>query len=137
MKCHDVEKKLIFYLDNSLASADKEKIRVHLHACNMCRAKQDHLSNTLSYLDTMKTVKPKPFLYTRIKARMHDTPPVEQGFRLAPIRIAYIMVLGLVAGTLFSRLTIQSTSQPVSQYNLYDVFYDYRLEQIENKLLTD
>lgn len=137
MNCQDIEKQLTSYLDGSLSNMDKHMISVHLNTCNLCHAKLDYLSNTLSYLDEIKVVTPSPFLYTRINARMQATPSTIFGFRFIPVRLAYILTLGLLAGTLFSRVTVQHINEPVSLYSMYDVFNEYRLEQIESMILLD
>jgi hypothetical protein len=50
MKCKDVRKKLLFYLDNELAVTDKQAIELHLSGCPVCQKELEALSATQNIL---------------------------------------------------------------------------------------
>jgi anti-sigma factor RsiW len=50
MKCKDINKKLLFYLDNELSPREKASVEAHLASCPDCRRELESLAATQSVL---------------------------------------------------------------------------------------
>ena len=72
MDCKATEKKLIFYIENTLPKGESSVVQDHLSTCSACSQKLAYLQETLSYIETEKALTPKPFLYTRTIGRMQQ-----------------------------------------------------------------
>lgn len=139
MKCSAVEKKLIFYLEGDLPEQEKTEVACHLEGCSACTDKLHHLKFSMQTLESTKAFEPKPYLYTRIQARMDQKPKTLQNWVLAPLAIASVLTLGLFLGTLIGRSTYypaQANNQEQS-YELADFFNETGFELVEAKLLNE
>ena len=135
MDCKTTEKKLIFYIENTLPPAEVSVVQEHLNACLSCRKKLAYLQETLSYIETEKAFTPKPYLYTRITGRMqHTTMPENKplGAWLRPIAVAAALVVGLFFGFWLGQ---SSVAQPDSDsdivYEVAYLFHEVPMEQVE------
>ncbi|MEZ5104661.1 MAG: zf-HC2 domain-containing protein [Draconibacterium sp.] len=75
MKCSNIHKKLIFFLENKLPEKEMEEVGIHLSECKDCAVFAEDLKKTLHILDTEKLPEVNPFFYTRVKAKMEATEP--------------------------------------------------------------
>jgi anti-sigma factor RsiW len=72
MKCKQLHKKLIFFLEGDLPQKEKEQIKKHLAECPECAGFTDDLKKTLNILQSEKSPEVNPFFYTRLKAKMEN-----------------------------------------------------------------
>lgn len=68
MKCSQINKELIAYIDGELESKKREKIDGHLAQCAECRRKLATLRKIYLPAHEIKRTKPSPFLWDRIYA---------------------------------------------------------------------
>ncbi|MDA3927631.1 MAG: zf-HC2 domain-containing protein [Prolixibacteraceae bacterium] len=138
MNCKAIDKNLIFYIDGSLSADKNQMVSHHLKSCTECTAKLDYLTHSLQQFDAVKSTEIKPFLYTRISARMEQPKVTRTQWVLAPFAIAAVLVVGLFFGSLVGKITV-APRVTVAQVD-YDVAYlfnDAQIENVEYKLLND
>ncbi|MDD5094172.1 MAG: anti-sigma factor [Dehalococcoidia bacterium] len=75
MKCQEVNKRLLAYLDGELTSGERQEIKSHLDTCLQCRQELESASATVNQLQqafevaTMEAV-PSPQVWARIKQKL-------------------------------------------------------------------
>jgi len=74
MKCEDVSKELIPYLDRRASSADRHEVEEHLAACAGCRTRAEELRTLWSVLDEVPIVQPSLGFDARMRARIAEEP---------------------------------------------------------------
>ncbi len=105
MKCEDVSKELIPYLDRRASSADRHEVEEHLAACVACRTRAEELRALWSVLDEVPIVEPSLGFDTRMRARIAEEPR-PRWFRwfVPQPRLALSMVLLLAVSVWIARL---------------------------------
>ena len=139
MKCKDVEKVLIFYLDGELPEEKRLLVLQHINQCAGCAAKLHFLEESFQVIDSEKLVEVNPFLYTRIKARMEKQPePVIRRWVLVPLAAVSVLAAGLFMGVLVGKLTQSQPRLPSSAgYQVSALFDDTQMESTAYKLMND
>jgi predicted anti-sigma-YlaC factor YlaD len=151
MKCSEVQKKLIFYIEKELGNTSTNEIESHLKECKKCNLLYNEMSKTLGILDNMEQLKPNPFFYTRLNEKIKDIDNKESGILfspsfikiLQPIAISLVLVvslvLGIIIGNEFSKNSYFSDNSIESNLQIYsDNFYLNEIdeESFENFLIT-
>jgi anti-sigma factor RsiW len=105
MKCEDVSKELIPYLDRRASSADRHEVEEHLAACVACRTRAEELRALWSVLDEVPIVEPSLGFDTRMRARIAEEPR-PRWFRwfVPQPRLALSLVLLLAVSVWIARL---------------------------------
>lgn len=105
MKCEDVSKELIPYLDRRASSADRHEMEEHLAACVACRTRAEELRTLWSVLDEVPMVEPSLGFDTRMRARIAEEPK-PRWFRwfVPQPRLALSMALLLAVSVWIARL---------------------------------
>jgi anti-sigma factor RsiW len=105
MKCEDVSKELIPYLDRRASSADRHEVEEHLAACVACRTRAEELRALWSVLDEVPIVEPSLGFDTRLRARIAEEPR-PRWFRwfVPQPRLALSMALLLAVSVWIARL---------------------------------
>lgn len=135
MKCEDVSKELIPYLDRRANSADRHEVEEHLAACVACRTRAEELRTLWSVLDEVPVVEPSFGFDARMRARIADEPQ-PRWFRwfVPQPRLAMAMALLLAVSVWMSRLpqdnstlagTAQSEQQQFQVIKNLDVLENY------------
>ena len=93
MKCEDVAKELIGYLDRRANSAERRQVEEHLTACAACRVRAGEFRELWSVLEEMPAIEPSFGFDARVRQRVAAEPqPRWFGFVPQP-RLAFSMVL--------------------------------------------
>lgn len=138
MNCKSIDKKMVFYLEGGLSVAEQQIVSQHIAHCADCAAKLEYLRTSFQLLETVKTTEVKPFLFTRIKARMETRHQTVRRWVLAPLAVASVLAVGLVFGVVIGKMTLTpSLSTTVVDYNVADLFNDAQMESSAYKLLND
>jgi anti-sigma factor RsiW len=74
MKCEDVSKELIAYLDRRANSAERQEVENHLTTCVGCRARAEEFRKLWTVLDEMPIEEPSFGFDARIRQRIADEP---------------------------------------------------------------
>ncbi len=145
MKCKDVHKNLIFYIDRELSSAKNKEIEEHLSGCEKCSKLYNEIKSTMSVVENEKNIETNPFLYTRIKQKLDDidkntTKPIfaiQKRRLLQPALVTFIIAIGVFIGVSIGN------SFPVKNNNIADnqseQYYinDLQQEPVEYFLLNN
>src|SRR5271163_795944 len=70
MKCEDVSKELIAYLDRRANSAERHNVEEHLAACSACHQRAEDFRKLWGVLDEVPLVEPSLGFDARIRARI-------------------------------------------------------------------
>lgn len=109
MRCDEVQKRLVEFMEGELEAGEQEAVREHLAACDVCASELGAFERTMSFLEDDGYVEPEPFYWTRFEAglrarlrhdgrrfafvpRLEDLTP-----RLAPI-VAAVILFGIGLG---------------------------------------
>jgi anti-sigma factor RsiW len=105
MKCEDISKELIAYLDRRANSAERRAVENHLGACAACRARAEDLRKLWSVLDEMPVIEPSLGFDARLRARAGAEPrPRWFGWLVPQPRLAFSMALLLALGVWMAKL---------------------------------
>lgn len=139
MNCKQIERKLIFYLEDNLPDNIKSEISNHINTCSECKRKLDYIQDSLQILEGEKLSVVKPFLYSRIIERVNDKKSYRLPQRfLIPLAVASILTIGLFIGSLLGNITArQSESLVLTEFSVETLFNDSELEIAENILLNE
>lgn len=74
MKCEEVEKGIIAYLDRRASSAERRDVEEHLASCAACRTRAEEFRKVWSVLEEMPTVEPSFGFDARVRQRVAAEP---------------------------------------------------------------
>ncbi|PTN05599.1 anti-sigma factor [Mangrovibacterium marinum] len=131
-----IQKKLIFYLDNQLGAKEHQQVVQHLSGCDECAAFLRELQSTLCLLEENKQHEPGAYFYASIQNRLqagHRQPLL--GIRLLqPAILVLLLALGIRLGIWIGT---QSYAESVlSEQAVLVPFNDLAEEPIEEFLLN-
>lgn len=105
MKCEDVSKELIAYLDRRANSAERRDVEEHLLACDACRTRAEEFRKLWSVLDEVPVHEPSFGFDARLRQRMAAEPKPRWFTWLVPQpRLAFSMALLLALSVWITRL---------------------------------
>jgi len=67
-----IQEKLLLYLDGNLPDEEMQQIRKHLSTCSVCAKQYEVLASLWRSEIRLEKVKPSPFLWTRLQARIKE-----------------------------------------------------------------
>ena len=145
MKCKQIHKNLIFYIDGDLTSKKNKKIEEHLSVCENCSRLYQEMKSSLSVIENKKSIEINPYLYTRIKQRLDDINKnstksifaTQQKRLLQPALITFIIALGVFIGvSIGNTYTFQNNNIADTQSEQYYI-NDLQQEHVEYFLLKN
>lgn len=105
MKCKNLHKKLIFFLEGDLSPRMMEEVQNHLDECSSCAAFAKELKQTLGIIENEKELEVNPYFYTRLKARLENQNEQSPAFGriifarvLQPVIFSILLVIGIYSG---------------------------------------
>jgi predicted anti-sigma-YlaC factor YlaD len=152
MKCKDVDKNLIFYLDGELSSEQEKEITEHLGQCSKCRKLYSRLAEVWGHQETEK-IPYQPFFFTRVKEGVKNkkgtqAKSLKKYGKLILQPAIYFIVLGLgifigvQLGQGISSNPQMSDSNISAQQEIIEAYADsnyingMQLETLENEMLA-
>jgi len=69
MKCEEISKELVAYLDRRANSAERRAVEEHLSACAACHARAEDFRKLWGVLDEMQVIEPSLGFDARVRAR--------------------------------------------------------------------
>jgi anti-sigma factor RsiW len=104
MKCEEVSKELIGYLDRRANSAERRQVEEHLAACAACRTRAGEFRELWSVLEEVPAIEPSFGFDARVRQRVAAEPrPRWFGFVPQP-RLAFSMALLLALSVWMAKL---------------------------------
>ncbi len=135
MKCRTIDKKLVFFIENKLEENEAQLVANHLNVCASCASKAEYLRAFWNDLEAEKNVQTKPFLYTRILARMNQHAETKIRWIIAPASLAAVLVLGLLVGNWFAQSTVNASQ--TTEWSIAQLFDDTQIENVESILIDE
>jgi predicted anti-sigma-YlaC factor YlaD len=134
MKCEDVSKELIPYLDRRASSADRHEVEEHLAACAGCRTRAEELRTLWSVLDEVPIVQPSLGFDARMRARIAEEPRARWYRWFVPQpRLAMAMALLLAVSVWITRLPQDNSGLPGTAQSEHEQFQVIKnLDVLEN-----
>ncbi len=134
MKCEDVSKELIPYLDRRASSADRHEVEEHLAACMACRTRAEELRTLWSVLDAVPIVEPSLGFDARMRARIAEEPrPRWYRWFVPQPRLALSMALLLAVSVWIARLPQDNTGLAGAAQSEHEQFQVIKnLDVLEN-----
>ena len=74
MKCRDMEKRLVSYLDGKLPAAERRQFETHLALCADCRERAEGFRSLWCVLDELPPLTPSPAFDSRVRDRVQQEP---------------------------------------------------------------
>jgi anti-sigma factor RsiW len=127
MKCEDVSKELIAYLDRRANSAERMEVEDHLTSCAACRTRAEEFRKVWNVLDEMPVEEPSQGFDARIRQRIADEPrPAWFRWFVPQPRLALSMALLVALCVWVSRLprdypTTATMPAPVTEQQQFQV----------------
>ena len=118
MKCSEIHKKIIFYIENTILEDEVLKIKEHLSNCNECSAIEKYTRGNLLFLNSEKVVNENPFLFNKIQNKLQKEKKsyVFYSFqKIQPLLVAATIVLGLFLGVLIGQQSMNSNKTTVKE----------------------
>jgi anti-sigma factor RsiW len=105
MKCEDVSKELIAYLDGRASSAEREKVEGHLAGCAACRSRAEEMRKVSMLLGEVPAIEPSFGFDARVRQRVAAEPRRGWFGRLVPApRPAFAVALLIALTVLVAKL---------------------------------
>jgi anti-sigma factor RsiW len=109
MKCEDVSKELIGYLDRRANSAERRQVEEHFTECAACRTRAEEFRELWSVLEEVPAVEPSFGFDARVRQRVAAEPrPRWFGFVPQP-RLAFSMALLFALSVWMAKLPPSNT----------------------------
>ncbi|MFY9691006.1 MAG: zf-HC2 domain-containing protein [Candidatus Acidiferrales bacterium] len=105
MKCEDVSKELIGYLDGRVNAAARQKMEGHLAGCAACRTRAEEMRKVSMLLGEVPAIEPSFAFDARVRQRVAAEPPRSWFWRLMPApRPAFAVALLIALTVLVAKL---------------------------------
>ena len=115
MKCEDVSKDLIAYLDGRANSSDRRRIEEHLAGCPACRSRAEEMRKVSVLLGELPAIEPSFGFDARVRQRVAAEPQRSWFWRLVPPpRPAFAMALLVALTVLVAKLPTHKTPATTS-----------------------
>jgi anti-sigma factor RsiW len=113
MKCEDVSKELIAYLDHRASPAERRKVEEHLGGCAACRTRVDEFRKIWTVMDEVPAIEPSFGFDARVRQRVAAEPRRRwfSGFVPAP-RVVFAAGLLIALGVWVARLPLSDPGAP-------------------------
>jgi len=102
MNCKKCQSKLVYYLEGTLVENVRAEMEVHLRECVTCAGFAVYLGESLQLMGTESKMGPKPFIYTRIKAKMEKTAGtpgrISLQVKLQPLYFSILLIVAIYSG---------------------------------------
>jgi len=109
MKCEDVSKELIGYLDRRANSAERRQVEEHLTECAGCRTRAEEFRELWSVLEEVPAVEPSFGFDARVRQRVAAEPRSRWFWFVPQPRLAFSMALLFALSVWMAKLPPSNT----------------------------
>jgi len=124
MKCENISKELVAYLDRRASSAERRMVEEHLAECAICHKRAEEFRELWSVMDEMAVIEPSLGFDARVRQRVAAEPSRGWlGWLVPQPRLAFSMAFLLLLSVWITRLPVQpgvavpSTSAQQEDFN--------------------
>ena len=128
MKCQEVSKELIAYLDRRANSAERRQIEDHLLECAACRKRAEEFRNVWSVLEEVPAIEPSFGFDARVRQRVAAEPkPRWFAWMMPQPRLAFSLALLLALSVWIGRMPqMKSVIAPATAANESEQFQEIK-----------
>ncbi len=139
MKHKEIEKNLIFFLEESLPDQEMKTVQLHLDSCDNCRLLSDELRADMDILASTAVKEINPYFYTRLKVEM-EKPLEASRFRyrnlLQPALFSLLLLISIGVGVKMGGTMVNSDQVEKKNVSVFFELDEMNNEPIEQFLLT-
>ena len=144
MKCKNLHKDLIFFVEGTLTPERKNEISKHLSECEICRKFVNELAYSFEIIEKEKKIESNPFLYSKIHNTINDyeqntgTIKVTAARILRPVFIILLILSGIFSGIKLGNSYSSKHSNDDSELKIITYYLnDLQHESVETMLLSE
>jgi anti-sigma factor RsiW len=113
MKCEEVSKELIGYLDRRANSAERKQVEEHLTTCAACRSRAEEFRNVWTVLEELPAIEPSFGFDAHARQRVAAEPrPQWFGWLVPQPRLAFAMALLFALSVWIAKLPPSNSNTP-------------------------
>lgn len=125
MKCEEVSRELIAYLDRRSSSADRAEIEKHLLACDTCRTRAAEFRQVMGMLDEVPVQEPSFGFDARLRQRIAAEPQRKWFHGLVPqprlaFSVALLLALSIVTARFPRHKAPSASLTPDEQFQMIE-----------------
>lgn len=125
MKCEDVSKELIAYLDRRSNSAERQEVEAHLVECAACRSRAEEFRKLWNVLDEVPLVEPSLSFDAKVRQRIAAEPRPSWFHWLVPQpRLAFSMALLVALSIWLARLPQENMTTATNEQQQFEMIKD-------------
>ena len=129
MKCEEVSKELIVYLDRRANSAERQQVEEHLLACASCRTHAEEFRHLWNLMDELPTMEPSFGFDARVRQRVASEPRPRWFTGLVPqprlaLSLAALLVLSVWIAKLPQRNAVLTPTTAVNESEQFQEIKD-------------
>jgi anti-sigma factor RsiW len=137
MKCEDVSRELIAYLDGRASASERHRMEAHLEGCPACRNRAAEMRKVSMLLGDLPAIEPSFGFDARVRQRVAAEPPRSWFARLVPaprpaFAVALLIALTVLVAKLPSNHTPIATTTTTAQAQQEDFNAINNLGVLEN-----
>jgi anti-sigma factor RsiW len=140
MKCDEIQKRLVAYVDDELDVISKDKIKHHLEECPQCQAQLEKATKMRSLYKSMPELKPQPEDFERIMDALPSARSLQKKTGLVSklgewfdlqnkvvrwVPAAAILIIFVLIGTFVLRPIISKKKISVEKSTTVYTYYEY------------
>jgi anti-sigma factor RsiW len=115
MKCEDVSKELIAYLDGRAKASEREKVEGHLAGCAACRNRAEEMRKVSMLLGELPAIEPSFGFDARVRQRVAAEPRGRWfGWFVPAPRLAFAVALLIALSVVVAKLPSGHTPAPTT-----------------------
>lgn len=125
MKCEEVSRELIAYLDRRSSSADRAEIEKHLLACDSCRTRAAEFRQVMGMLDEVPVQEPSFGLDARLRQRIAAEPQRKWFHGIVPqprlaFSVALLLALSIITARFPRHKAASASLTPDEQFQMIE-----------------
>jgi anti-sigma factor RsiW len=115
MKCEEVSKELIGYLDRRMNSAERQEVEDHLLGCEACRTRVEEFRGVWNLLEEVPALEPSLGFDARVRERVAAEPRSRWFWGWVPQpRLAFALALLLALSVWMAKIPQKPAHAPVA-----------------------
>lgn len=135
MNCKEIEKKLIFFIEDDLDLSEKNEISEHIANCKNCSMKLALIKKSFDFIEKEKKLKVNPFISTQILAKIQNKSKKEKTVFtkiMQAVLVATFLILAVWIGNFVSNSinSLQTKNYQVQNTNTLDNSVQFAINDI-------
>jgi len=144
MKCKNINKDLIFFVEGSLTGKRKAEINRHLSECKICRNFVKELTYDMAIIEKEKEAEVSPYIYSKIYNKITSNEQTANAFItsalkvLKPVFITLLILSGIFSGFKLGSSFSDKYSYVDSEFQIISYYLnDLQHESVETIILSE